>query len=242
MQESDKTLLERWRTQRDADAFKSLAGRHAGMVYAVCNRILHNAAEAEEAAQECFEALAMARTKTYSGSVGAWLHGVATNRSLQRLRSEGRRRKHEQRFAEGQGPSHEIAWDDIYDLVDEAIAALSLKLQTPLIAHYLEGQSKTDIARASGVAVSTISYRIDKGIGLVRKSLRKRGVPVTTPALVVLFESQHVEAAPPALVAKLGKLAVGGGRGSTYGIWTRCRRGADDRAVHHHGRRLRFPA
>ena len=215
MQESDNTLLERWRTQRDAEAFRSLTERHARMVYTVCRRILGNAAEAEEMAQECFEVLAMTRRKAHRNSVGAWLHGVATKRSLQLLRSEGRRRKREQRFAEQQSPSREVVWDDIYDFVDEAIAALPVKLQAPLVAHYLEGQRKTDIARAVGVANTTISYRIDKGIGLIRKNLNKRGITVTAPALAALFASQPAEAVPPALAAKLGKLAVAGVDGAS---------------------------
>ncbi|MCH9057310.1 MAG: hypothetical protein IIB55_01640, partial [Planctomycetes bacterium] len=44
--------------QRDAEAFAEIVTRHAGMVFATCNRILGDRAAAEEVAQECFLALA----------------------------------------------------------------------------------------------------------------------------------------------------------------------------------------
>jgi DNA-directed RNA polymerase specialized sigma24 family protein len=41
-----------------AEAFQTIVSRHAGMVYATCRRILRNATDAEDMAQECFETLA----------------------------------------------------------------------------------------------------------------------------------------------------------------------------------------
>ena len=77
MSDTDTNALRRWATLRDAEAFKDIAARHGAMVYAVCRRILGNATEAEDAAQECFESLATTRDLSAVRSLGAWLHGAA---------------------------------------------------------------------------------------------------------------------------------------------------------------------
>jgi RNA polymerase sigma factor (sigma-70 family) len=182
------------------------------MVYATCRRILRNDAEAEDIAQECFETLARI-DKAPKGYLGAWLHRVATNRALDRIKTNRRRRVREANFAEARRGQAEPAWDDIYEHVDEAIAALPDKYRVPLIAHYLEGQSHAAIALVTGVPRRTVTYRIGKGIGLVRKSLKKRGIPVTTSALMAMMAANLAEAAPivpPSLTAVLGKLAMAG--------------------------------
>jgi DNA-directed RNA polymerase specialized sigma24 family protein len=62
MNSSDRTLIEKWTTRRDADAFAEIVSRYSGMVYATCLRILRNGSEAEEVAQECFLKLATGGT------------------------------------------------------------------------------------------------------------------------------------------------------------------------------------
>ena len=89
MSPTDETAMIRWTGHRDAEAFRALVQRHAGMVYATCERILGNATAAEDITQECFETLARTRTATHIHALGPWLHGVATKRCLIHIRSEG---------------------------------------------------------------------------------------------------------------------------------------------------------
>ena len=90
MNETDALLLESWMHERNADAFKTLARRYAGMVFGTCKRILNNPTEAEDAAQECFELLATTQ-KPVGEYLAPWLHRAACNKALTRLRSERRR-------------------------------------------------------------------------------------------------------------------------------------------------------
>lgn len=60
MAPDDATLLKRWNSHRDAEAFNTIVDRFADQVYATCRRILRNDAEAEEVAQECFVLLVRA--------------------------------------------------------------------------------------------------------------------------------------------------------------------------------------
>ena len=128
MPTSDLTLLRKWASEGDAEAFKEIASRYAAMVYATCNRVLGNAAEAEDVAQECFEILAQRRQGPKS-HLGAWLHKVATNRAIDRVKADKRRKDREARFVAERRSASEIQWDDIYAYVDEAVAALPEKLR-----------------------------------------------------------------------------------------------------------------
>jgi RNA polymerase sigma-70 factor (ECF subfamily) len=192
---NDFALLEQWRSRRDPEAFRELVGRYAGMVHGACRRILGDASEAEDVAQECFLILACG-ARPPERHLGAWLHRVATNLSRNHVRAQARRREREQRFADATPRDAELQWEEVADLVDELIAALPDDLRVPLVAHFLEGQSKEAVARTLGVSRPAVSYRIDKGVGRIRARLRSRGILVGPAALASLLAANAAEAAP----------------------------------------------
>ena len=71
MNTDDTILMQRWISGRDADAFVKVAMRHARMVYNVALRILRNPHDAEEVAQDCFEALATTSSPPFGNSAQA---------------------------------------------------------------------------------------------------------------------------------------------------------------------------
>jgi len=213
MNASDRTLIEKWTTSRDADAFAEIVSRYSGMVHATCLRILRNSSEAEEVAQECFLKLATGGTAVKS-SLGGWLHKLATDRSLNRLRADKRRQMRERRFAERAAGSAEPNWDDIQSYVDEVIAALPEKLREPLIGHFLEGRTYDEIAKKLCIPRSTAASRVQKGIEIVRKSLKRRGIAISAAGLAGLMATHASHAAPASLTAALGKLSIAGTAGS----------------------------
>jgi len=209
MAEADHIFLQRWRTQRDAQAFQELVRRYSAMVYATCRRILGNAADAEDVAQECFEALAQTPSvpETY---LGAWLHCVAVRMALNQRRGEMRRRRREETYAAAQPVLTRPEWDDIYHYVDEAIVALPEHLRNPVVAHFLDGRTQAEVAETLGVSRQTAANRITAGIAEVRQALRRRGIEVAGSALGAMLAINAAEAAPPALLATLGKIGVAG--------------------------------
>ncbi len=206
---TDLALLRQWTKMHDAKAFNEITSRYAAMVHATCLRILRNITDAEDVAQECFEALVRTSSPP-KDHLGAWLHTVATNRSLTLLRAKKRRKTREADFASGRETSAEMQWNDIYEYVDEAITMLPEKLRALVAAHYIERQSLAALARVEGVSPRTIRYRIDKGVKQVARSLRKRGVATSASALPALLGANLAEAAPlPAsLASALEKLAL----------------------------------
>lgn len=73
---------------RDAEAFRVLVDKHAGKAHRIAWRMLGDAVEAEDVAQEAMLKLWEQADRWQAGSagVGAWLNRVATNLCLDRLR------------------------------------------------------------------------------------------------------------------------------------------------------------
>jgi RNA polymerase sigma factor (sigma-70 family) len=209
MEITDVTLLRRWQKDSDSKAFTEIVARHSAMVFTTCNRILRNAADAEDVTQECFVELGSVRTLV-GKSLGGLLHTLATHRSLDRLKGESRRREREIRFSMERGAQETTSWDDIQPHIDEAIADLSDKFRGCIIQHFLEGVTHAEVARSLGIGESTVRYRINKGIEQVRKSLKHRGIALTAAALVPMLDAAKAEATSAGLTASLGKLALAG--------------------------------
>jgi RNA polymerase sigma-70 factor (ECF subfamily) len=208
MSTSDLALLHQWHTRRNARAFHELAVRHTPMVYATCRRVLRNDSSAEDVTQECFELLATAKRPPKT-QLPAWLHRVATNRSLDKLRSAGSRAQREREYAELQKGHGEIEWDDLYTHIDEIIDELTDHTRHAIVATFLENRSQTAVAGELGVTPQAVNKRIARGIETIRTQLRKRGIEVTATALSTLMTEKIVEAAvPPALASSVGKIAL----------------------------------
>jgi RNA polymerase sigma-70 factor (ECF subfamily) len=71
----------------DASAFECIYRMHCGRVYALCLRMLGNRAEAEDLAQETFLTV-LRKIRTFRGdsALFTWLHRIAVNAVLMRLR------------------------------------------------------------------------------------------------------------------------------------------------------------
>ncbi len=206
---NERELVIAWVRGRDTDAFHELCTRYGGLAYATGLRILGNGGDAEEIAQESFLRLARQRTEI-SGSVGAWLHRVAVNLAIDRMRADGARRVREARYADARGAAVEPTWDDLRAHVDAAIDALPTKQRRAIVGHFVEGRSQQDLARAEGVSRASIHERIHRGLNSVREDLRRRGVMVGAATFGGLIADGFAQAAaaPAALMQQLGTLTI----------------------------------
>lgn len=77
-QTTDATLLERFVSTRDGEAFAALVQRHGPMVWGVCRRVLREGHAAEDAFQAAFLVFARkAGSIRTSTSVAGWLYRVS---------------------------------------------------------------------------------------------------------------------------------------------------------------------
>lgn len=214
--ETETLTLRRWIQTGDADAFSEISRLYAGMVYGTCLRITGDKDQAADAAQETFFQLLKSAGKV-TGSLGSWLHQVATRRAIDLVRRDVSRRRREEAFA-ASAIQETDNWADISPVVDEAIGELDEELRDILLCHFLQGRSMTEIAAARGVSQPTISRRVDHALTELRERLRSKGVLVALPVLTALM-ANAAQAVPDVVLAELGKmsLAASGAAASAVG-------------------------
>lgn len=186
----DADLLRRFAAGRDEAAFELLVWRHGGMVHAACRRVLGRSADADDAFQVTFLALARrAGSIRDGGALPGWLHRVA-RRAAARVKAAARRR--ESTSATPPEPAVEPAQpDDVGPVLDEEIDRLPEKLRRAFVLCHLEGVTNEAAAARLGCPKGTVLSRLARARERLRDRLTRRGV--VAPALLVA-----PAAAPPA--------------------------------------------
>jgi len=205
----DHTLLLIYACSHDADAFAQLVKRYSALVFSIASRVTGNTATAEDVTQDCFFALAR-KAASIRGSLPAWLHRVALNRSMQVARNEARRQRHEERVPLPSDADYESNWNQVAPIIDAAIAKLPDELREPLVQHFLLGRKQTKIAKSLGIDQATVSRRLHEGIERLREHLKQTGVVCGSIALSTVLFKNASAAVPAKLAASLAKMALAG--------------------------------
>jgi len=213
----DMDLLREYARARDAEAFAEIVRRHAGMVYTVARRVTGNNKDAEDVTQTCFLELAR-KAGEIKSSVGGWLHRAATFRATDLIRASDRRAEHEKAAGLPSNPKRDSTFQEISDMVDQALEKLPEELRELVVMHFLQGRTQAQIAAELKLDQSTVSRRISKGVADLREIMEKQGLAVgSVEALKAMLIAHGVGEAPPGLVAALCKLALAGVKGSRVG-------------------------
>jgi len=223
MMDNEQVLLRRFAQSRDALAFCELVEGHKNMVFAACRRVLGNQADAEDAAQDCFLKLAEAAGRL-KAPISGWLHTVAVRSSIDILRSETARKTRERSVAKPDVQPTDVRWAGVEADVDAALESLSKRLRMPIVLRFLEGRTQEEVAAALGVSRRTVATRLDRGIELLRRRLKRAGIVTPAVALTAMLSANAAEAAPAALTVTLGKMALTGAGGAQTAAVTSCPR------------------
>ena len=158
------------------DRFADLFRSHYPRLVGLARRILADADEAEDAAQEALLAL---RTDPVAGrsdeDVAAWLSRVVTNASLNRLRSRRRAEVRVQVVAARDAtppasePADEVVGADERERVRAALAVLPERQATALLLRHA-GHSYREIATALGVAEGSVGVLLARGERAFRRA------------------------------------------------------------------------
>ena len=161
-------FLERLRAG-DARAFEELVVSHQHRVFGVALRMLDNAAEAEEIAQETF-LRAHGSLAEFRGDarLSTWLYAIVSRLCLNRLASADRRvaRPGDEvllRVADGEaGPQDNAERGELEAALHRAIADLAEERRVVVILRDLEGMAYDEIARALGLELGTVRSRLHR--------------------------------------------------------------------------------
>jgi RNA polymerase sigma factor (sigma-70 family) len=211
---TDGQLLERFTVcDREAAelAFAALVERHGPMVLRVCQSVLRERHDAEDAFQATFLVLVRkAASIRKHSSVVSWLHGVAFRvASCQRV-ATARRHRYEQKVAELEvAPTDDKDRQDLASVLHEELSRLPDKYRTPIVLCYFEGLTHEQAARQLLWPVGTVRSRLARGRQQLRSVLWRRGM---APSIVCLERALRAEKAsaviPPALASVTSRAAL----------------------------------
>jgi RNA polymerase sigma factor (sigma-70 family) len=176
---ADAELLRRFAAARDEAAFELLVRRHAELVWKVCRGVLRQEADAEDAFQATFLALAKRAGSIRGPCVAGWLHRVAVRAAL-KLRARAARSPAVELpdLPAPAGPDPELT-----AAVHEELSRLADRDRLPVLLCDLEGHTHAEAAKVLGWPVGTVSGRLVRGRDRLRARLERRGV---TPAAVLV--------------------------------------------------------
>ena len=180
-------------------ALETLYDRYAASIFATAYRLTSDRGTAEEVVQETFLAL-WNRAETFdpaAGSLAAWLHAIARNRTIDRLRAAGRRpsmvalssaaapdedatQALERLVSDGAivggarpvaGPEQAFESAGVQEAIGTALASMPEDERTVILLAYQEELSQSEIAARLGWPLGTVKTRTRRALHRLRKGL-----------------------------------------------------------------------
>jgi RNA polymerase sigma-70 factor (ECF subfamily) len=185
--------------QGSQDALATLYDRHAEAVYVAACRLTNDRQVAEEVVQETFLAL-WNRAELFdpnAGSLAAWLHTIARNRTVDRLRAIGRRPRLIAVSSIGQEDEHDsstleriastgavVGGADVDPGPEAALDALEIRQtirgalddmpeveRTVILLAYRDNLTQAEIATRLGWPLGTVKTRTRRALLRLREAL-----------------------------------------------------------------------
>jgi RNA polymerase sigma-70 factor (ECF subfamily) len=156
-------------------AMGELYAAHSGRVYSVVRRVVGDDHLAEDVSQDAwiraFEKLHLFRG---DAAFSTWMHRLAVNAAVNKLRSQGRRSKLET------SPELELPVQEPDESVlnqkqlARALDALPTGYRTVLVLHDVEGLTHDEIGERLGIAAGTSKSQLHKARGRMRQLLEPK--------------------------------------------------------------------
>ncbi len=182
---SDAQLLESFLVRRDEMAFEALLRRHGPMVLGVCQRVLRNVHDAEDALQATFLVLARKASSIRSRQVVAsWLYGVAY-RTATKARVMNAKRRTKERQAGERTRSQSSSDEELLEQLDHQLSRLPDKYRVPVVLCELEGRSRKEAARVLAIPEGTLSWRLAQAKKMLAKRLSRHELAIPFGVLAV---------------------------------------------------------
>ena len=174
----------------DREAFRTIVDREAPVVIATCRRILGDATEAEDVAQDAF-LIGYRKLGTYRGDgpLGGWLLRIAIrearDRALRRVattdldeiatRDRGGRLLADVLADQGDDPTSTIESREQADRLREAIDELPSHYADAVRLRYLDDLSFSEIAALTGRPEPTVRTHLHRGLVRLRATFDAEG-------------------------------------------------------------------
>lgn len=169
----------------DRAAFRALYDRFGAELLALCERILHHRADAEDAVADVFWEVWKRRDRydVARGPARPYLMTLARSRAIDRLRSQAARPEsradagrrltdQEELAAAAPAPEESAAHGETRTRIIAALAQLDARQREAMELSYYEGLSHQQIADRLGAPLGTVKTHIRKGLMKLRYALQ----------------------------------------------------------------------
>ncbi|MFO1498337.1 MAG: TIGR03435 family protein [Verrucomicrobiota bacterium] len=211
---TDLELAREFACGHSDSAFAELVRRHVNLVFSVAQRWVGNAHDAEEVTQGVFIILAEKAGSLGDGTVlTGWLYEATRFTAAKFLRTRARRQRREQHAlmeSTGSEPDRESVWEQLALHLEEGMAQLSEKDRLLLALRFYENKTAAEAATLLGIGPWTAHKRSARAVEKLRTFFARRGIQISTTALVAAVSSQAVQAAPNGLAAAVVASAAKG--------------------------------
>jgi len=168
------------------------------MVKAACQRILRDAALAEDAAQEVFLLLVRKLPALPAQTIlGGWLYFTACHLARTHHRTHARRWQRENQpevIETFMNPAQDTLWSELEPLLDDAMLTLSERQRELVLSHYFQNNSQRAAAALVGCSESVASRDLAAALETLRRFFSRHGVTVSGAALVTLLTTHGAQA------------------------------------------------
>lgn len=218
---ADDAALVRQVAAGSQSALGDLYDRYVDTVFAAASRLTSDRQVAEEVVQDTFLAL-WNRAELFDpglGSLAAWLHTIARNRTVDRLRASGRRPKLiplssaagedepvgaalDRLVASGSviggaavglGPEGELATAELQQVLKGALAELPEPERTAIVLAYREELTQSEIAERLGWPLGTVKTRTRRALQRLREALAEELGPGAAPTPIPVPIHERME-------------------------------------------------
>src|SRR5204862_2114597 len=188
---TDQQLLQEYVETGSQEAFAQVVHRHVDLVYAAALRQVRNSHLAEDVTQAVFILLAKKASSIKREIVtAAWLLAATRYASLDALKLEGRRRKHEARAAQMATPNltsnaaannpaqnleAETRWAAIKPHLDDAMNRLGENDRRAVVLKYYEKKTFREIGAVLGIEEEAARKRVSRATQKLRGLLAESG-------------------------------------------------------------------
>jgi len=156
----------------DSCAFGSLYTLHVERVYALCLRMTGNTAEAEDCTQEAF-IQAWSKLDRFRGdsSFGTWMHRVAVNTVLGRMRKSNRERDRMHAVSNAAPPVDSVGDSGGLRDLEHAMNELPSGARHVFVLHAVYGYSHEETSDMLGIASGTSKAQLHRARRLLAQQL-----------------------------------------------------------------------
>ncbi|MDQ0088044.1 RNA polymerase sigma factor (sigma-70 family) [Paenibacillus anaericanus] len=167
--------------QGDTDTFREIVQEYGNYVYRVTYSVLHDAKEAEDAAQETFLQVYKSLTGYRSQGFKSWLTRITVNKAIDMKRRRDRRREEQwdpvdvalQIPAQDDDILKGLIDNEHSQQIQDKISQLPPGHRDIVTAFYLEEKGYEEIAADQHIAVKTVESRLYRARAWIREHWKK---------------------------------------------------------------------